>query len=138
MAVMRWTDMMPTLHNWFPFDPIRITGFLPDMDVYGEGGDLMIKLDLPEFKAEDVDISLEDSVLTITGKHEHEEKVDQKDYYRHERRSGSFTRSLALPTEVKEEDIEASLKDGTLEVRVAGGAAVAAVEESKKIPIASS
>ncbi len=108
------------------------------MDVYGEGEDLIIKLDLPEFRAEDVDISLEDSVLTITGKHEHEEKVEEKDYYRHERHTGSFPRSLALPPEIKEEDIKANLKEGILEMRITGAAAAPAVEEKKKIPIASS
>jgi len=148
MAIMRWNALLPaTYREWFPRGlflgdlvdfPQRSARFLPSMDVYADENDLVIKMELPEFRSEDVDISLEDSSLTISGKHEHEEKIEEKDYYRRERYAGAFTRTVPLPREVKDEDIAANLKDGILEVRVAGAAAEAAVEGKKTIPIASS
>lgn len=147
MAIVRWNPFLPaTYREWFPRGllmselvefPLRSEHFIPTMDVYNEGDDVMVKLDLPEFKSEDVDISLEDSHLTVSGKREHEEKVEDKDYYRRERYEGSFSRTVLLPRGVKEEDISAELKDGVLEVRIKGAAAEAAVEGKKKIPITS-
>jgi len=96
----------------------------------------VIKMDLSEYKEEDIDISLEDSCLTISGKHEREEETEDKNYYRKECYSGSFSRRIQLPKEVKEEDVSAGLKEGVLEVRVKG--AGTAIEGKKKIPIASS
>ncbi len=147
MAIVRWNPFLPsTYREWFPRGlflrdlaefPVREAGFLPSTDVYTDGDDLLVKMELPGFKSEDLDISLEDSCLTISGKHEHEEEVEEKDYYRKERHSGSFTRSMALPREVKDEDIAANLKDGVLEVRISGAAAEKAVEGGKKIAITS-
>lgn len=149
MAIVRWTNpFLPTAYrDWFPralflgelsdFLP-RSDHFVPRMDVYGEGGDLVVKLELPEFKADDIEVSLEDSCLTISGKHEREEKIEEEHYYRRERYSGAFTRTVQLPRQTKEEDVSADLKEGVLEVRVKGAAAEAAVEDRKKIPVASS
>ncbi|MEW6554415.1 MAG: Hsp20/alpha crystallin family protein [Actinomycetota bacterium] len=147
MAIMRWNASFPSLvREWFPrslllgdLAEFRLPAarYLPSMDVYTDGGDLLIKMELPEFKSEEVEIDLEDSCLTISGRHEHEEKIEEKDYYRRERYAGTFTRTVPLPREVKEEDIAANLKDGVLEVRVAGAVA-GEVTEKKKIPIASS
>lgn len=150
MAIVRWTNpFLPAAYReWFPRGLFlgdlaefteRSEHFVPSMDIYGEEGDVMVKMDLPEFKAEDIDVSLEDSCLTISGKREHEEKVEEKDYYRRERYSGAFTRTVQLPRGVKDEDISADLKDGILEVRIKGAAETAsAVAGQKKIEIASS
>lgn len=148
MAIMRWNASFPVAaREWFPRGlflgdlvefPLRTARFMPSMDVYGDGSDLVIKMELPEFKSDEVDVSLEDSCLTISGKHEHEEKIEEKDYYRRERYSGTFTRTVQLPREVQDEDIAANLKDGVLEVRIAGAASEAVAPEKKKIPIASS
>lgn len=143
MAIVRWNTFLPaTYREWFPrrffwsdLGEFTLSRCWPSMDVYGDGDDLVIKMELPEFRSEDVEVSLEDSCLTISGKHEHEEKVEEKDYYRRERFAGSFARRVALPREAKEEDVSANLKDGVLEVRVKG--ASAAVEGRKKIPIES-
>ncbi|MDD3718784.1 MAG: Hsp20/alpha crystallin family protein [Actinomycetota bacterium] len=150
MAIVRWTNpfLPATYREWFPRGfllsdlaefPLRSEHFVPRMDIYSEDADVMVKMDLPEFKAEDVDVSVEESCLTISGKSEHEEKVEEKDYYRRERYSGAFTRTVQLPPDVKEEDISADLKDGILEVRIKGAAEKAsAVTGKKKIAISSS
>jgi HSP20 family protein len=148
MAIMRWNASFPSLvREWFPrtlflgdLMEFRLPAvrYIPSMDVYTDGSDLVIKIELPEFKSDEVEIELVDSCLNITGRREHEEKIQEEDYYRRERYAGTFTRTVPLPREVQEEDIAANLKDGVLEVRVAGAAAEAAVPEKKKIPIASS
>ncbi|MBN2026623.1 MAG: Hsp20/alpha crystallin family protein [Actinobacteria bacterium] len=149
MAIVRWTNpfLPSTYREWFPRGlflaglgefPLHSEHFVPRMDIYSEEEDVVVKLDLPEFKAEEVDVSLEDSCLTISGEHEHEERIEEKDYYRRERYSGAFTRTVQLPRDVKEDDISADLKEGILEVRVKGAAAETAVEGKKRIPIASS
>jgi len=148
MAIVKWNPFLPSAYReWFPRGlflsdlaefPLHQAGFAPSTDVYTDGDDIVVKMELPGFKSEDLDISLEDSCLTISGKHEHEEKVEEKDYYRRERYSGAFARSIALPREVRDEDIAANLKDGILEVRVAGAAAGKAALGGKKIAIASS
>lgn len=147
MSIVRWRPLFPvafrdwTPRGWFWSDIDDFTLFptfhdWPSMDVYSEKDDMVVKMELPEFKADDVSIDLHDSTLTISGRHEREEKVEDKNYYRRERVAGSFTRSVPLPGEVKEEDISASLKNGVLEIRIKG--AGKSIEGRKKIPIASS
>lgn len=145
---MKWNAVLPTtVRDWFPRGlfledlvefSLRPARYLPDMDIYNENEDIVIKMEVPDFRSEDVDISMDRGLLTISGKHEHDQKVEEKDYYRRERHTGAFTRTVQLPHEVSEENVAASLKDGVLEVRVTGAAAAEAVESKKKIPIASS
>lgn len=91
---------------------------VPALDVIEKEGELTVRVDIPGFKAEETKIEVEDGVLTISG--EHEETTEEKDesYVRRERRHGSFSRSLPLPSGVDAEQIKASTKDGVLEVSV--------------------
>ena len=72
------------------------------------------------------------------GRHEQEEKKEGKEYYRRERYAGSFCHRIPLSREVKEEDIEANLDDGILEIKIKGAGERKAVSEKRKIPIESS
>ena len=67
---------------------------------------------------DDIQIEVEDNVLTVKGERKFEEKVDDERYYRVERRFGSFQRSLALPQGVKADEIAAAYEDGILTVTV--------------------
>ena len=67
---------------------------------------------------DEIQIEVEDNVLTIKGERKFEETVDEERYYRVERRFGSFQRNLALPQGVKPEDIQAGYEDGILTVTV--------------------
>ncbi|MCA3748128.1 MAG: Hsp20/alpha crystallin family protein [Rubrobacter sp.] len=96
----------------------------PAMDVYSKDGDLVIKLELPGVKPEDVDITLQDGVLTISGQRKAEQEREGAGYYVKERRYGSFRRSMRLPEGVDESKIHARFEDGVLEVVVEGAAAV--------------
>ncbi len=104
----------------------------PALDVLHEDGDLVVRAELPGVKQEDVDITLHRGVLTITGERKAEEQREGSGFYVRERRYGSFRRSMTLPESVDEDSINARFKDGVLEVRVAGAAAV---QEPRRIQI---
>jgi HSP20 family protein len=95
----------------------------PTLDVLHEDGDLLIRAELPGVKREDVEITLHERALTISGERRAEERREGSGYYVRERRHGSFRRTLVLPHDVEEEEISARFEDGVLEVRVPGGAA---------------
>lgn len=97
--------------------------FIPDpfhtrMDVSETDQAVIVKMDLPGVTAKNIDISVENNLLTIRGerKEEKEEEDKTKQYHRIERRFGSFSRSLALPCAVNEAEAAAEFKDGVLSV----------------------
>lgn len=96
----------------------------PAVDVYSKDGDLVIKAELPGMKPEDVDITLQEGVLTISGERKAEQEREGAGYYVKERRYGSFRRSMRLPEGVDESKIHARFEDGVLEVVVEGAGAV--------------
>lgn len=75
-----------------------------------------IELDLPGIKKEDIDITTEDNVLTISGERKIKDEVKEEDYYKVESRYGKFSRSFTLPEEIDVESIHAESADGVLEV----------------------
>ena len=98
------------------------TQWAPALDVVQDGGDLLIRAELPGVKREDVEITLHERVLTISGERRAEEQREGSGYYVRERRHGSFRRSLVLPHDVEEGQVSAQFEDGVLEVKVPGGA----------------
>ena len=92
--------------------------WLPAVDVFDAKDAVVLKAELAGMKPDDIEIEVEDNVLTIKGERKFEEKVDDERYYRVERRYGSFSRSIALPQGVDSDDIQATYEDGVLEVRV--------------------
>jgi HSP20 family protein len=98
------------------------TQWAPALDVVQDDGDLLIRAELPGVKRGDVEITLHERVLTISGERRAEEQREGSGYYVRERRYGSFQRSLVLPHDVEEGQISARFEDGVLEVRVPGGA----------------
>lgn len=107
--------------------------FSPRMDIDESEQEITVSVELPGIKPEDVEISLEDNTLTISGEKQAEEEQEGKRYYRVERSYGSFSRRIPLPTEVEEEKIDASLKDGLLKVTLPKSKE--AQQKSKRIPI---
>ena len=108
------------------------TEWAPAIDALTKDSDLVIRVELPGVKQEDVDISLHDNVLAISGQRRDEQEEERGGYHIRERRYGSFRRSLALPEGIDESKISARYEDGVLEVTVEG-AAVA--REPKRIQI---
>jgi HSP20 family protein len=91
---------------------------MPTVDIFDEGDNLVVKAELPGIKKEDIDISITDHTVKITGEKKREEKVEKKDYYWEERSYGSFTRSFQVPAEVQTDKVKANFKDGVLEIRM--------------------
>jgi HSP20 family protein len=108
------------------------TQWAPALDVLQEDGDIVVRAELPGVKLEDVDITLQNGVLTISGERRAEDRREGSGYYVRERRFGSFRRSMTLPQGVDESKISARFDGGVLEVRVSGAAAV---QEPRRIQI---
>lgn len=90
--------------------------WVPAVDLYQNKDSFTVKCELPGLKKEDINISLHDGSLTISGERKREEKKQEGEVYRTERYEGSFSRSLVLPSKVDAEKINATYKDGVLTV----------------------
>ena len=114
-----WRRPFPSLlgaERWWPTSLPSLR--MPTMDVYEEKDEIVVKSDLPGMAKEDVTVQLSGETLTIKGEKKKEEEVKEKDYHRRERSYGEFVRSLALPCEVRSDQVKATFKDGVLEVRL--------------------
>ncbi len=96
--------------------PIR--RWIPAMDLVETEDAFVLRADLPGLSESDVNIELEDNVLTISGERKAEHEERKEGYYRVERASGRFSRSLTLPEGVDPEAVQARFDKGVLEVRV--------------------
>lgn len=90
--------------------------FVPAMDVYETEKAVVIETALPGINPDEVKVSVEKGVLTVTGESKKEHEVDDKNYYRKEMRSGSFFRQVALPAPVLEDKVDAVFEDGLLKI----------------------
>lgn len=99
-------------------DFTRLKDLSPSVDIYEEKGEMVVKADLPGITKDDLNVSITENTLTITGEKKKEEKVEKKDYHRLERSYGSFSRCFRLPDNVSADKAKASFKDGVLEVRL--------------------
>lgn len=96
--------------------PWRIDEFEPQVDVSEDENAITVKASLPGMKPEDVEVTLQNNVLTIKGEAKDDKEIKEENYYLRERHFGSFARSLTLPAGVKAEQIEARHEDGVLTV----------------------
>ena len=109
------------------------TGLNPKLDMYEEENQLVIKAELPGVSKKDIEISIEDDILSLKAekREEKEEGEEGTIHYTRERRFGSYTRHMTLPAQVNAEGITATLKKGLLEIRLPKAEA----PESKRIEI---
>ena len=100
--------------------PANGGSWLPAVNVEETGDGLVLTAEVPGMTADDIDIELENNILTIRGEksYEHAEGEDDKRYHVWERRYGSFQRSFTLPRTVRPEEIKAEYKDGILTIRM--------------------
>ena len=96
----------------------NLTTWAPAVDISESAHELVVKADLPEVKPEELDIRVENNILTIRGERKFEKKVDEKNYLRVERSYGSFSRSFSLASTVNSEAIKADYKDGVLTLTI--------------------
>jgi len=108
----------PTTRAGNGSSPAATRRWIPAMDLVETGEHFVLKADLPGVSENDVNIEVENDVLTVSGerKTEHEEK--HEGYYRLERATGAFSRSLTLPEGIDPESVTATFGNGVLEVRV--------------------
>jgi HSP20 family protein len=132
MALIRWEparelnslqNEMNRLFNTFFDTPLPNGGatarrWLPPMDLAETDDEFVLKADLPGLAEKDVNIELEDNVLTISGERGSEHEERKEGVHRVERAYGTFSRSLSLPEGVDPEAIKASFDRGVLEVRI--------------------
>jgi HSP20 family protein len=88
----------------------------PPVDIYEQGNEVVLKAELPGVDPKDVDIRIENSVLTLKGERKFEGEVKQENYHRVERSYGSFTRAFTLPSTVDTGNVKADYKDGVLRI----------------------
>ncbi len=104
--------------SWWPRRMVEMEEVAPDVDIFEENGDVVVKAELPGIRKEDIEVNFTDHMVTISGEKKKEERIEDKNYYRVERSYGSFTRSLEIPSEVQTDKAKAKFHDGILEIRV--------------------
>ena len=140
-ALIRWNpERMVAVSPWFrPFslldevEEMAREAFEPtfDLDMYEEGNELVVKAELPGIDRKNIDISVEDDVLTIKAEKKAEKERKESSYYYTEREYGTYERCMALPTRVDADKVTATAKNGVLEIRLPK----AEVPETKKIEV---
>jgi len=93
-----------------------LSGWMPAVDVYEDKDNLHLKAELPGVNKQDIQISVHEGVLTLSGERKQDEKYKDADVYRSERCLGRFQRTLTLPAQVNPDAIKATYKDGILTV----------------------
>lgn len=139
MGLMRWRpfeemlslrrEMERLLDEFFGRRPARAEEFSPLTDIKETENEFVVKMEIPGVKPEDIDISLHGDTLTIRGEKKAEERTEKENYLRVERCYGAFSRSFTLGVPVKADAVEATYKDGVLEVKIPKA------EEAKPKPI---
>ncbi|HYL47052.1 MAG TPA: Hsp20/alpha crystallin family protein [Candidatus Limnocylindrales bacterium] len=99
-------------------DKSALTTWAPAVDIYETENELVLKADLPDIDEKDLDVRVENNMLTIHGERKFEQNVKEEDFLRVERSYGSFSRSFSLPNTINTESIKAEYKNGTLTVEM--------------------
>ena len=100
---------------------MTVAEWAPSVDIIEDEKEWLVKADLPEVKKEDVKVTVEDDMLTITGERKLEKEEKDKKYRRIERSYGSFMRSFTLPEGADGSKVSAEFKDGLLKVHLPKG-----------------
>lgn len=115
----RLTDLRDEIDRFFEAPLSRtseLLGWAPAFDVYEENDNFVVKAELPGMKKEDINVSLHEGNLIISGERKSETKSEGAEVYRAERFFGKFQRAVALPSTVAANNVKAEYKDGILTV----------------------
>ena len=128
MSLIRWDpfrefNTLPSrLGGFFGKDweaPMSTTAWNPSVDIFENDNEVVVKAELPGMNAKDIDVRLENDVLTLKGERHFEKETKEEHYHRVEREYGTFSRSFALPTAVNGVNggkVAAEYKDGVLKI----------------------
>jgi HSP20 family protein len=111
------------------------TAWAPTADIFAAGEDLVIQIELPGVRREDIDIALSGAVLTVSGERWSDINEEEVSFYTRERFYGTFSRSMNLPEGVDEGRISATFEECVLELIVQGALAPALTTEPRRIQI---
>jgi len=128
MTLVRWTpftelENMQRRFNRF-LDDANLPGFpeadhwLPAMDIRETDKALLIQAELPGIDKKDVKVEVKDDVLTISGERKYEKDVKEENVHRIERAYGRFSRSFSLPSNVDTGKVDATMRNGVLEIKL--------------------
>jgi len=92
--------------------------WVPVVDILEEDQEFVVKAELPGMESKDLDIQIQENILTIRGEKHLDQEVQKDRYHRIERSYGSFQRSFTLPNIVDQEKVKAKFKDGLLEIKI--------------------
>ena len=106
------------LHAQQGSDRSTTTAWAPALDISERKDAYLVTVELPGIKPEDLDITMEDGLLTIQGERQFAQESSEQQFHRVERRYGAFRRSITLPAQVQAERIEASFDNGVLQIMV--------------------
>jgi HSP20 family protein len=109
-------ELFNSLFSW-P-SPVFDNKVWPAIDISENENEIAVTAEVPGCKAEDVDISVNGNMLTISGEKKQQQEKKEKGYYHYERYYGGFRREITLPAEVETDKIEAVCKDGVLSVKL--------------------
>ena len=123
-ALDRWSNLRDELNSffdmpfWSGFDRTGqlFTGWSPALDLYESGDHFVAVVELPGMRKEDIEISLHDATLTVSGERKRENSSNGDKAERTERYVGTFRRTIALPTRVDAGKVSATYRDGVLTV----------------------
>ena len=132
MAIVRWdpfrelTEMQERVNRLFgelyrrgEDDVMRRGTWVPPVDIYDGGNhELVIKAELPDMRREDIQLTVENNTLTISGEKKMDSEVKEENCHRIERTYGVFSRSFSLPQTVDTEKVSAEYKNGVLTVKL--------------------
>lgn len=99
-------------------EAMTVAEWSPLVDITEDGKEFLIKAELPEVKKEEVKVTVDDGVISISGERKFEKEEKEKKYHRIERAYGSFLRSFTLPEGADSAKVNAEFKDGVLQVHV--------------------
>jgi len=119
-GLVRWPDRFDELFNRFfgeaESELFAGGGWCPALDIAEKDDSIVVRVELPGLKAEDIELSVDRNMLTISGEKKDESEQAGENSYHVERRYGKFARTISLPSEVDTDRIEATQHDGLLTV----------------------
>lgn len=128
MSILRWDPFHSLLATQKEFDRLFCAAFspafsdselasrswAPPVDIYETDSSVVLNVELPGVKPDDVEIRVEDNTLHLKGERKFEKEVKEENYHRVERSYGAFSRSFALPSSIDADKVSAGYKDGLL------------------------
>ena len=100
-------------------EALTTSSFAPPVDVYEDEHNVTLKIEVPGIDEKDIDVRIENNLLTVHGERKFEKEEKEENFRRVERQYGSFTRSFTLPNTVDAEKVQASYEKGILKIQLA-------------------